>query len=64
MKKSLVAYFSATAVTKHVAEELAAAINADLFEIVPVKEYSDEDWNMGNILVTLTNRRYNEKYNC
>ena len=29
-----------------------------------LKEYSDEDWNMGNILVTLTNRRYNEKYNC
>ncbi len=46
MKKSLVAYFSATAVTKHVAEELAAAINADLFEIVPKKIYTkaDLDW--------------------
>ena len=46
MKKSLVAYFSATAVTKHVAEELAAVIDADLFEIVPEKIYTkaDLDW--------------------
>ena len=46
MKKSLVAYFSATAVTKHVAEELAAVIDADLFEIVPEKMYTkaDLDW--------------------
>ena len=27
-----------------------------------LKEYSDEDWNMGNIVFTLTNRRYNEKH--
>lgn len=46
MKKSLVAYFSATAVTKHVAEELAAVIDADLFEIAPEKIYTkaDLDW--------------------
>ena len=27
-----------------------------------LKEYSDEYWNMGNIIFTLTNRRYNEKH--
>ena len=27
-----------------------------------LKEYKDEDWNMGNITFTLTNRRYNEKH--
>ena len=46
MKKSLVAYFSATAVTKHVAEELASVIDADIFEIVPKEIYTsaDLDW--------------------
>lgn len=46
MKKVLVAYFSATAATKHVAEVLAESINADLFEIVPEKIYTnaDLDW--------------------
>lgn len=27
-----------------------------------IKELKDEDWNMGNIVHTLTNRRYEEKY--
>ncbi|XP_029443870.1 1,4-alpha-glucan-branching enzyme isoform X1 [Rhinatrema bivittatum] len=27
-----------------------------------LKELKDEDWNIGNIVHTLTNRRYNEKY--
>ena len=27
-----------------------------------LKEYSDENWNMGNIVFTLTNRRYNEMH--
>ena len=27
-----------------------------------LKEYSDENWDMGNIIFTLTNRRYNEKH--
>lgn len=26
-----------------------------------LKEFKDEDWNMGNIVYTLTNRRYSEK---
>ena len=35
MGKSLVAYFSASGVTKKVATKLASAIGADIFEIVP-----------------------------
>ncbi|XP_077198472.1 1,4-alpha-glucan-branching enzyme isoform X1 [Paroedura picta] len=27
-----------------------------------LKEFKDEDWNMGNIVFTLTNRRHGEKY--
>ena len=43
MTKALVAYFSATGTTKRAAEALAAAIDADLFEIQPVEPYSAED---------------------
>ena len=37
MSKILVAYFSASGVTKNAAEKLAKAANADLFEIKPVR---------------------------
>lgn len=43
MSKTLVAYFSASGVTKKMAEKLAAAANADSFEIIPVQPYTDED---------------------
>lgn len=44
--KKLVAYFSATGTTARVAGELARAIGADLFEIVPEQPYTaaDLDW--------------------
>lgn len=41
----LVAYFSATGHTKPIAEAVAALTGADLFEIVPVEAYTDEDLN-------------------
>lgn len=46
MKKKVVAYFSASGVTKHAAEQLAKAAGADLFEIKPAVPYSqaDLDW--------------------
>lgn len=47
-KKVLVVYFSATNNTKNVAEKIAQNLNADLFEIVPVEEYTNEDLNYGN----------------
>ena len=40
MKKVLVAYFSASGVTKKVAEKIAAAVNGDLFQIEPAIAYS------------------------
>ena len=41
----LVAYFSATGTTKGVAVNLAEALNADLYEIVPEEPYTAEDLN-------------------
>ena len=43
--KTLVAYFSASGVTKQVATQLAEVANADLYEIVPEQLYTDEDLN-------------------
>ena len=45
MKKALVAYFSASGVTKRAAEALAAAAQADLFEIEAVPSYTAADLN-------------------
>ena len=47
---TLVAYFSATGTTARAARELAGAINADLFGIVPEKPYTSADlnWNDKN----------------
>ena len=46
--KVLVAYFSATGTTAKVAEKLAAATNADLFEIMPETPYTDDDLDWRN----------------
>lgn len=43
--KTLVTYFSATGVTKEVAERLAKAIGADLMEIEPTERYTEADLN-------------------
>ena len=45
MKKILVAYFSASGVTKKVAENMAKSAGADLFEIAPEKPYTRADLN-------------------
>ena len=46
--KALVVYFSATGTTKGVAQRLAGAIGADIFEIVPAQPYTDADLNWRN----------------
>ena len=50
MNKNLVAYFSASGVTARVANNLAEAAKADLFEIRPQKPYTKDDlnWNDKN----------------
>ena len=45
MSKALVAYFSASGVTKKLAQTLADAIGADLFEIEPKVPYTRADLN-------------------
>ena len=46
MSKNLVAFFSASGVTRKVAEALAEAAGADLYEIKPLVQYTkaDLDW--------------------
>ena len=48
MSKSLVAFFSASGVTKRVSEKLANVLGAELFEIVPDEVYTPEDLDWQN----------------
>lgn len=48
MSEKLICYFSASGVTKGVAEKLASAINGDLFEIEPKQKYTSEDLDWTN----------------
>lgn len=52
--KTLVVYFSAQGHTEEVAQRIANNLGADIFEIVPVEEYSsdDLDWTDSNSRVT------------
>ena len=47
-KKVLVAYFSATGTTRKVAENLAKATGGDLYEIKPLKPYTNADLDWQN----------------
>lgn len=46
--KALVVYYSATGTTKSVAEKIANTMSADIFELTPVKPYTDEDLDWTN----------------
>lgn len=50
MSKTLVAFFSASGTTKRTAEDLAAGIGADIYEITPERAYTtaDLDWRDQN----------------
>ena len=48
MNKILISYFSASGTTKKVAEKVAEAVNADLFEIEPKEKYTEEDLDWTN----------------
>ena len=48
MSNKLVAYFSASGVTAKVAEKLAAALDADIYEIKPEVKYTKADLNWMN----------------
>ena len=61
MSKVLVTYFSAEGTTAKVAERLAAAIEADLFEIKPEKPYSEADINWKNPLARCNREKIGKK---
>ena len=48
MNKILVSYFSASGITKRVAEKFATAVGGDLFEIEPKEKYTEEDLDWTN----------------
>ena len=48
MKKTLVAFFSASGVTKAISEQLADVLNADIYEIKPKIPYTNADLNWMN----------------
>lgn len=58
--KTLVVYFSATGTTKGVAEKIAAATNADTYEILAAQTYTEADlnWNDKN---SRTTKEQNDK---
>ena len=45
MSKTLVAYFSASGVTAGIANEIAEAVGADIYEIRPKEAYTPADLN-------------------
>ena len=62
-KKVLVAYFSATGTTKQVAQNLASAINADIYEIKPKVPYTskDLDWTDKSSRSTVEMKDHNSR---
>ena len=48
MSKRLVAYFSASGITKKLAEKVAKTADADIFEIVPEQLYTSKDLDWKN----------------
>lgn len=57
-KKIAVVYFSGTGKTKMVAEVIAEKTEADIYDIVPSEEYSDDDLNYND-----DNSRANKEQN-
>lgn len=62
-KKTLVVYFSATGNTKKVANNLAKAIGSDIYEIKPLKPYSnaDLDWRNQNSRSSVEMQNHNSR---
>ena len=48
MSKILVSYFSASGVTKGVTEKISEVVKGNLFEIVPVDKYTEDDLDWMN----------------
>ena len=61
MSKILVAYFSASGVTKGVALKLASVLGADFFEIVPEKPYTAADIKWTNPMARCNREKLGKK---
>lgn len=61
MGRKLAAYFSASGVTKKLAENLAKVIEADIFEIVPQKPYTEADLKWTNPLARCNKEKIGKK---
>ncbi len=61
MAKTLVAYFSASGVTAKLANTLAEAVNADLFEIRPKEPYTSGDLNWMNPMARCNREKIGRK---
>ena len=59
--KTLVTYFSAQGTTAKIAKELAASINADLFEIKPEIPYTPADIRWVNPLARCNREKFGKK---
>ncbi|MBQ3458526.1 MAG: flavodoxin, partial [Synergistaceae bacterium] len=59
--KTLVIYFSAQGTTAKIAKELAANINADLFEIKPAVPYTAADIRWVNPLARCNREKFGKK---
>ncbi len=58
---SLVTYFSAEGTTAKVAKTFAESIGADIFEIVPVEQYSQADINWKNPVARCNREQFGNK---
>ena len=61
MSKILVAYFSASGVTAKVAERVANAAGAEIFEIVPEEPYTEKDIKWTNPLARCNKEKIGKK---
>lgn len=61
MGRKLVAYFSASGITKKLAEKLAKVVEGDIFEIVPEKPYTEADLKWTNPLARCNKEKIGKK---
>ena len=59
--KTLVAFFSASGMTRALSRSMAKAADADLFEIVPVEPYTDADLKWTNPLARCNKEKIGKK---
>ena len=59
--KTLVAFFSASGMTRALSRSMAKAADADLFEIVPVEPYTDADLKWTNPLARCNKEKFGKK---